>query len=149
MHSRPKCSQEGCERDALKTFGGVCWKHREEPEGEVVQVGLHAWSYRKYDNVGKEVLLPIGPVPPFEHHLMQLDQIARGGNRMVDAVPKGGEHRVVDSSSSVDAVTNRGWRDDIFAAGGYYEPSKNALLVSDRALFFSPRSKLLTSAPPS
>jgi hypothetical protein len=27
VHSRPKCSQEGCERDALKTFGGVCWKH--------------------------------------------------------------------------------------------------------------------------
>jgi len=107
----------------MKDFGGVCWKHREEPEGEVVQVGLHAWSYRKYDNVGKEVLLPIGPVPPFEHHLMQLDQIARGGNRMVDAVPQGGEHRVVDSSSSVDAVTDQGWRDDIFAAE--YQ-SKNA-----------------------
>jgi hypothetical protein len=123
VHSRPKCSQEGCERDALKNFGGVSWKHREEPEGEVVQVGLHAWSYRKYDNVGKEVLLPIGPVPPFEHHLMQLDQIARGGNRMVDAVPQGGEHRVVDSSSYVVAVLDRGWRDDNFVAE--YQ-SKNA-----------------------
>ena len=82
---------------------------------------------------------------------------------MVDTVPQGGERRVVDSSSSVDAVwgswrrrgrrTNRGWREDKVAAEYYssrtYEPSKNALLVSDRALFFSPRSKLLTSAPPS
>ena len=108
MHSRPKCSQEGCERDALKNFGGVSWKHREEQEGET-----------------------------FEDHLMQLDQTVRGGNRMVDTVPQGGERRVVDSSSSVDAVTNQKWRDDIFAAE-YYEPSKNALLVSDRALFFHP-----------
>lgn len=54
---------------------------------------------------------------------------------MVDTVPQGGERRVVDSSSSVDAVTNEKWRDDIFAAE-YYEPSKKALLVSDRALFF-------------
>ena len=63
------------------------------------------------------------------------------------------ESSTLDSSSSVDAVTDRGWRDDDFAAEYYssrtYEPSKNALLVSDRALFFSPRSKLLTSAPPS
>ena len=88
VHSRPKCSQEGCERDASKNFGGVCWKHREEPEGET-----------------------------FEDRLMQLDQTVRGGNRMVDAVPQGGEqYRVVDSSSSVDAVLDRGWRDDNFAA---------------------------------
>jgi hypothetical protein len=145
VHSRPKCSQEGCKHYALKDLG-VCWKHYEEPEVERVQVGLRAWCYRKFDITGKEVLFPIGPFPPFElEQLMQLDQTVR----MVDTVPQEGERRVVDSSSSVDAVTNRGWRDDIFAAGGYYEPSKNALLVSDRALFFSPRSKLLTSAPPS
>jgi len=144
VHSRPKCSQEGCKHYALKDLG-VCWKHYEEPEVERVQVGLRAWCYRKFDNTGKEVLFPIGPFPPFElEQLMQLDQTVR----MVDTVPQGGEHRVVDSSSSVDAVTNEKWRDDIFAAE-YYEPSKNALLVSDRALFFSPRSKLLTSAPPS
>ena len=132
-HSRPKCSQEGCERNALKSLGGVCWKHRrEEPEVERVQVGLRAWCYRKFDNTGKEVLLPIGPFPPFElEQLMQLDQTVR----MVDTVPQEGERRVVDSSSSVDAVRNRGWRDDKLA--DYYEPSKNALLVSDRALFFS------------
>ena len=48
---------------------------------------------------------------------------------------------MVDSASSVDAVTDRGWRDDNFAAE-CYEPSKNALLVSDRALFFSPGGKI-------
>ena len=111
---------------------GVCWKHYEEPEVERVQVGLRAWCYRKFDITGKEVLFPIGPFPPFElEQLMQLDQTVR----MVDTVPQEGERRVVDSSSSVDAVTNRGWRDDKLA--DYYEPSKNALLVSDRALFFS------------
>jgi hypothetical protein len=124
----------------MKDFGGVCWKHYEEPEVDRVQVGLHAWCYRKFDNTGKEVLLPKYPFPPFEQHLMQLDQTVRGGNQMVDTVPQGGERRVVDSSSSVDAVTNQKWRDDIFAAE-YYEPSKNALLVSDRALFFSPGGK--------
>ena len=143
VHSRPKCSQEGCEHYALKDLG-VCWKHYEEPEVERVQVGLRAWCYRKFDNTGKEVLFPVPPFPPFELHLMQLDQTVRGGNRMVDTVPQGGERRVVDSSSSVDAVTNEKWRDDIFAAE-YYEPSKNALLVSDRALFF-PRGG---NSPPS
>ena len=46
---------------------------------------------------------------------MQLDQFVRGGNQMVDAVPQGGECRVVDSASSVDAawVGKRGWRDDV------------------------------------
>ena len=136
VHSRPKCSQEGCKHYALKDLG-VCWKHYEEPEVERVQVGLRAWCYRKFDNTGKEVLFPIGPFPPFElEQLMQLDQTVR----MVDTVPQEGERRVVDSSSSVDAVTNQKWRDDIFAAE-YYEPSKNALLVSDRALFFSPGGK--------
>ena len=119
---------------------GVCWKHYEEPEVERVQVGLRAWCYRKFDNTGKEVLFPIGPFPPFElEQLMQLDQTVR----MVDTLPQEGERRVVDSSSSVDAVTNRGWRDDKLA--DYYEPSKNALLVSDRALFF-PRGG---NSPPS
>jgi hypothetical protein len=35
---------------------------------------------------------------------MQLDEIVRGGKRMVDGVPPGGEHRVVDSASYIDAV---------------------------------------------
>ena len=40
----------------------------------------------------------------FERRLMQLDEIVRGGKRMVDGVPPGGEHRVVDSASYIDAV---------------------------------------------
>ena len=36
VHSRPKCSQEGCERDALKDFGGVCWRHREKSRLELM-----------------------------------------------------------------------------------------------------------------
>jgi hypothetical protein len=97
VHSRPKCSQEGREHYALKAFGGVCSKHYEEPERET-----------------------------FEDHLMQLDE-ARGGNRMVDAVPQGGECRGVGSVSSVDAVANRGWRDDNRAADPMYrERRQNA-----------------------
>ena len=99
MHSRPKCSQEGCECELVYKAGEVylCSKHYEEPERET-----------------------------FEDHLMQLDE-ARGGNRMVDAVPQGGECRGVGSVSSVDAVANRGWRDDNRAADPMYrERRQNA-----------------------